>query len=323
VLAGVEAVPGVESAGATLNRFVPGFFMLTRVHIEDAPTPDGQPRVVHFRRAAPGTFRTMRTPILRGRDFSDQDRLDQPPVAIVSRQFAELYWPGRDPIGRRLQRGASPRWLTVVGVAGDVSDVALSQAPAPTVYVPFSQNNVAVTPVSLVVRTRADPLALGAAIRAAVLAVDPEQPIDSLNTLERFLADSLGPQRFRTTLLLMLGAIGVALAALGVYGVTSRFVSERTPELGVRLALGASPASLAGLVVLTCLRAVLGGLAIGAVLAAAAAAAIFRLLPEVEQATLWVTAPAFLVLAAVAIVAAGIPARRATALAPIVALRAD
>ena len=323
VLDRVRGVPGVVSAGTTLNRFIPGFFMVTRVQIEGRPSPDGQPYVVQFRRTSPGYFETMKIPILRGRDFTAADGLDQPLVILVSKQMADTYWPGDDPIGRRITRGASPKPLTVIGVTGDVSDVSLTQAPQPTVYIPFSQNNVAVQPVSLVVRTAGAPLAATRAIRDAVLAVDTQQPIDSISTAEQFLADSLGPQRFRSMLLLVLGLMGLGLAGLGVYGVTSRSVSERTQELGVRLALGATPMGLARRVIWESMRVVFVGLAVGAALAVAAIMAMLRLLPNLEHAESWVAAPAIVVLAVVAVASAVIPARRAVSLTPVSALRAD
>jgi putative ABC transport system permease protein len=323
VLDQVRAVPGVENAAATLNRFVPGFFMVTAVHIDGQPTPDGQAHIRQFRRASPGYFDTMRIPLLSGRDFSASDGIDQPAVAIVSKLFAEQHWPGLDPLGRRIQRGTNPRFLTVVGVVGDVSDVGFSQPPAPTVYISFDQNNVAVTPVSLVVRIKGDPLALVAALRAAVFAADPAQPIDSVTTLEQFLGDSLGPQRFRSTLLLVLGGIGLILAALGVYGVTARSVEERSRELGVRQALGASPAGLLGLVVGQALRVVFVGLAVGGAVAAGTGTVLLKTLPNLEQAEGWWAVPAVTVLAAVAAVAAAIPARRTLTMSPTEALRAD
>jgi putative ABC transport system permease protein len=317
----VRAVPGVQSAGATLNRFVPGFYFVTRVQVDGKPTPDGQPHVVHFRRATPGYFETMRIPVLRGRDFAPSDTLDRPGVAVVSRQMADRFWPGEDPIGRRVHRGTTA--LTVIGVVGDVRDVGFTQPPSPTIYVAFSQNNVAITPVSLVVRTAGDPMALAGAVRAAVLSVDPQQPMDSPAALERFLADSLGPQRFRSALLVILSVIGLALAALGVYATTSRAVTERTRELGVRLALGATPASLARQVVWHSMRAVLIGLAAGVALAVPAVAALLNLVPNLERADVQITAPAVLVLAIVAAVASAVPSRRALALAPLEALRQE
>ena len=324
VLERVRQVPGVESAGATLNRFVPGFYFVTRMSIEGKPAPDGQAYIVHFRRASTGYFNTMRIRVLRGRDFLATDVVGQPLVAVVSRQLADMYWPGEDPIGRRILRGSAPAPITVVGIVDDVRDVSMSQPPSPTVYIPFSQNNVAITPVSLVVRTGgADPLALSSAVRSAVLSIDPQQPIDSVTTVSQFLSDSLGPQRFRSSLLVVLGGIGLMLAALGIYGVTSRAVVERTSELGVRLALGATPGSLARLVVWQAMRAVLIGLGVGIGLAAVAAVAMFRLLPNLELAQGWTTVPAILVLATVAVAAAAIPARRAVTLSPVMALRSE
>jgi putative ABC transport system permease protein len=321
VLDRIRAIPGVESAGATLNRFVPGFFFVTPVHIEGKPTPDGQAHTVQFRRASPGYFKTMRISMLQGRDFAATDGFEQPWVAIVSRRFADQHWPGEDPIGRRIRRGTNPRPLTVIGVVADVSDVGYLQPPAPTVYITFDQNNVAITPVSLVVRTTGAPLALTGALRAAVFSVDPQQPIDSVSTLEQFLNDSLGPQRFRATLLLLLGGIGLALAALGIYGITSRAVEERTAELAVRLALGASPVAVGSMVVWQIMRVVLAGLLVGAALAVGAASLMVDLLPNLEDAERWVSIVPMLLLAPVAAAAAIVPARRAISLHPTVALR--
>lgn len=323
VLERIRSVPGVSSAGATLNRFVPGFFFVTAVHIEGKPTPDGQAHTVQFRRASPGYFATMRIPILRGREFAPTDGVDQPWVAIVSRRFADQHWPGEDPLGRRIRRGTNPRLLTVIGVAGDVSDVGFSQPAAPTLYISFNQNNVAITPVSLVVRTNGAPLASTSALRAAVFSVDPAQPIDSVSTVEQFLADSLGPQRFRATLLLLLGGIGLALAALGIYGITSRAIEERTAELGVRLALGASPGALARMVVWQIMRVVLAGLGMGVMLTMVAANVMVEALPNLEDAQGWVSVFALLILVLVAIAAAIVPARRAVSLTPTVALRSE
>jgi putative ABC transport system permease protein len=321
VLDRVRGIPGVTAAAATLNRFVPGFFFVTAVHIEGQPTADGQAHTVHFRRSSPGYFATMRIPLLRGRDFASSDGADQPGVAIVSRSFAERYWPGEDPLGRRVRRGTNPRPLTVIGVVGDVSDAGFSQPPAPTIYISFDQNNVAITPVSLVVRTAGDPLALTNTLRAAVFSADPGQPIDSVATVEQFLADSLGPQRFRTTLLLALGGIGLALAALGVYGMTSRAVDARTAELGIRVALGASPVGVATMVVWQMMRVVAAGLTVGGGLSVAAISVMRSTLPDIEAAESWMSGVGIVVLAFVAAAAAIIPARRAVALSPTIALR--
>jgi putative ABC transport system permease protein len=316
----IRAVPGVTAAGATLNPFIPGFFFQTTVQIEGRPTPDGQPHTVQFRRVSPQYFKTMRIPLMRGRDFEDGDGVTAPQVAVVSRSFADRFWPGEDPIGRRFTR--ANRQLSVVGVVGDVRDVSVTQPPAPAVYVSYFQNNVTATPVSLVVRTIGDPLAITGAVRAAVMSVDPAQPIDHVTTVERFLADSLGPQRFRSALLIVLALIGVAIAAVGVYGVTARAVQERTQELGVRLALGAQPASVVRAVAWQTLKAVAGGLAAGIAIAVPAAVALLRALPDLSGRDAWTAVPAVAVLAVAAALAATIPARHAALLDPVIALRA-
>jgi predicted permease len=322
ILERARAIPGVLAAGTTLNLFQPGFFFVTLVRIEGKPTPDGQPHTVQFRRISPEYFKTMRVPFVRGRDFNDQDGASTLAVAIVSRSFAERFWPGEDPLGRRIERGANARLHTVVGVVEDVSDVGFSQAPAPTFYLPYAQNNVAITPTSLVVRTSQDPLALAPALRAAILAVDPAQPIDNITALDRFLADSLGPQRFRTTLLLILAGLGLAIAAVGIYGVTARVVGERTQEMGVRLALGATPGGVLSLVVRQTLTSVGVGVVVGTGLSVAAATMLVQTLPGLERAESWTAVPAVVVLAVAAAIAAIIPARRALALDPTTALRA-
>ena len=323
VLERVRAVPGVVSAATTLNTFTPGGTFVTLIDIEGQPTPDGQAHTVQFRRVSADYFKTMRIPMLHGRDFNAADRLDGAGVAIVSRLFADRFWPGENPIGRGIRRGVQRRLLTVIGVVEDVRDGGLLQLPAPTLYVAFTQNNVAITPVSLVVRTSSDPQSSARAISAAVFSADPAQPLDHITTLDQFLADSLGPQRFRSVLLLVLSGLGLAMAALGIYGITSRAVSERTRELGLRLALGASTRGVATLVVWQALRAVLAGLAVGSMVAAAAVATILRTLPNVENATPWMAAPALVVLIVIATAAAAIPATRAVSLDPTLALRAD
>jgi predicted permease len=321
VLERVRAIPGVTAAGTTLNQFIPGFAFVTLVKIEGKPTPDGQAHTVQFRRISPGYFHTLRIPLLRGRDFAEGDGANAPLVAIVSRSFADRFWPNEDALGRRIERGATPRLFTVVGIVDDVSDAGFGQAPAPTFYVTYAQNNVAITPTSLVVRTEGDPIAFTNTVRAAILSVDPAQPLANVTTLDQFLGDSLGPQRFRSTLLAVLGALGLALAAVGIYGVTARAVEERTRELGVRLALGATPSGVVALVMWQALRAVGLGLAAGIVLAIAAGQTLLQTLPGLERAEAWTAAPSVALLAVVAAVAAAIPARKAVAVDPTTALR--
>ena len=324
LLGRIRALPGVAAAGTTMNEFRPGSAFVTLFDIEHRPTADGQAHTTQFRRISPGYFKTLQIREVRGRTFTEQDRPSTPPVAVVSRKFASKFWPGEDAIGRRIRRGGpSGPWVTIVGIVEDVSDVGFGQPQVATLYIPWGQNNVATAPVGLVIRTASDPVAITSGVRAAVASVDRNIPVDKVQTLEHFLSASLAPQRFRTALLAGLAALGLLVAASGIYGVTARGVMERKREFGVRMALGAAPRGVLQLVVGQALRAVTAGTVVGLVGAYAMSRLITRLLPDVAAADPWTGGVAALVLLLTAAAAATIPARRVLRLDPVVALRAD
>ncbi len=254
VLERVRAVPGVVSAATTLNPFSPNGSYVTGVLIEGHAVPPGGDFTAAFRRVSDGYFSTMKIPILQGRAIGSEDRFDSMPVAVLSKSFAAKYWPGEDPMGRRLIRGKTA--YTVVGIAADVEDEGAGQSSASIFYIPFAQNSAALTGATLVVRTSGRPEDFAAGVRAAVLSVDPNQPLEKITTFEAFFRSSLGPDRFRGTLLGLLAVLGLTLTTVGIYGVTACTVEERARELGVRLVLGASPGGL--------FRMVVGGVAEGA-----------------------------------------------------------
>jgi putative ABC transport system permease protein len=320
VIQRVEAIPGVSSAATTMNPFVAGFAFQTVVHIEDRPTPDGQPYTVQFRRVTPGYFDALRIPLVAGRAFDSRDTPEGQPVMIVSRNFARRFWPGEDPIGRRVRRGTTP-WTVVVGVAGDVRDVSLDQEPSDTVYTPVLQNNTAIAPVSLVVRTHADPAAFAAAIKRAVWEVDAKQPLANVVTLQQFLSNTLGPQRFRAILVGVCGILGLLLATIGTYGVTARTVSERTREVGIRLALGGSRLAVWWTIAASSFRAVVVGALVGSAAAALAGTGLAALLPELSGGIMRFSAATGVLLIACGTCAAMLAARGATAVEPLRALR--
>jgi putative ABC transport system permease protein len=320
----VRSTPGVIAAGTTLNVFLVGSPFFSFVQIEHQPQPDGQPHTMQFRRISPGYFDAMKISILQGRDFTPQDRAGTAPVAVVSRSLAERFWPADQAVGKRLKRGAenSP-WSEVIGVVDDVRDVGLDLAPADTVYTPIYQGSGAQAPVSLVVRAHGDPLGSIQAIRRAVWVVDPNQPLSNIITLEGFLSNTMGAQRFRATLISACGLIGLLLATIGTYGVTARSVVERTKEVGVRLALGGHPRTVWWAVAATSIRAILAGAAAGVVLSAMARAGLAALLPELQGASLAFSFAAAAVLLAVGALAAVLASRRATSIDPLIALKAD
>jgi putative ABC transport system permease protein len=323
ILDSIRSVPGVMAASTTMNLFQPGFAFQTVFDVEHKPTPDGQQHTSHFRRVSPQYFTVMRIRLRAGRTFSEADTAEAPLVVVVSQQLAERHWPGEDPIGRRVRRGSVGRWATVIGVVDDVSDVGLQQAPEGTLYQAYAQNNPATVPISLVIRTNGDPLSVISAVRAAVFGVDADLPIHRVGTLESFLSDSLKPQRFRATVLMLLAGLGLLLAAVGIYGVTARGVAERTREFGVRVALGSQPGDVVRLVIAQALQAVgvgtIGGIAGGVWLSAL----LGRVLTNVVEPDLTTGTAAAAVLVATATLAAAAPAVRVLRLDPVEALRAD
>jgi putative ABC transport system permease protein len=315
----IAAIPGVTHSGATMNRFTPGFAYVTLVEIENQPTPDGSGHTVQFRRVSASYFETMRIRLRRGRVFTAGDGLSSPLVAVVSQSFADRFWPGLDPIGRRFTRGTAA--MTVVGVADDVSDVDLLQPPAPTVYAAWTQTANVAFPMGLVLRTAGKPEALAEPLRDAIRAEDPLLALDRIQSMDTFLADSLAPQTFRTALLLGLAFVGLLLGAVGIAGVTARTIAEQMPEYGIRLALGCASRDLWQQIIIRQLRIVLSGVALGVALAAAAGRAVAALLPETAHFDAAVIAVAVALVAATAVVAAAIPATRVFRVNPLAILR--
>lgn len=315
VLERVRAIPGVVGAATTLNPFSPNGGYTTAIEIEGHPSPTGTEISSGFRRVSDDYFKTMRVPIVRGRAIGPEDRLDSMPVAVVSDAFAKKSWPGEDPMGRRIIRGKTA--YTVVGIAGDVEDEGAGKSSASIFYIPFSQNSASLTGATLVVRTAGRPDDFATAVRAAVLAVDPNQPLEKMTTYDSFFSDSLGPDRFRGTLLAVLAVLGLVLTAVGIYGATSCMVEERAREMGVRLVMGASPNQLWRLVVGGAVLTVVIGAVAGIVSATLAATAIGKVLPALTAAAkptladVWAAWPACVCLALAAFIAAAIPARRA------------
>jgi putative ABC transport system permease protein len=322
VLEQLRGTAGVIEAGTTLNTFTVNFFFTTLIRIEHRPSPDGQPYTVQYRRISPGYLEAMRIPIVRGRAFESRDRIDAPLVAIVSRSFARRFWGGDDPIGRRIQRGTNTNaWLTVVGVVGDVRDVGLNLDATDMVYTPYYQGSNAAAPVGLVVRTAGDPRGMINVVKRAIWQVDANQPLAGVVTLDDFLSDSLGAQRFRALLIGACGLVGLLLATIGTYGVTARAVVERTREVGIRLALGGSPVDVWWTVAWGSVRAVAAGAAAGIVTSIVAGAGLAALLPDVGGG-IW--KPAALCAAGLVVVgaaAAMVAGRGAVSIDPLIALK--
>jgi predicted permease len=327
VIARIRALPGVQSVGAVGFLPITGSDNSWSIMIDGhvlktiAGSPDAKPNEV-----TPELFATMRTKVLRGRSFTDQDRRGAPLVAIISDGMAKKLWPGVDPIGHTLRMfGDTINWVTIVGVVEDVRSRGYQEDIPPAMYFPYSQSGASAyyqpTTMTIVARTAGDPTALIAAARAIVRSIDKAVPLSNVLTMEQVLGGTITSRRFATMLLGSFAALALALAGLGIYGVISYGVSQRTYEIGVRMAMGASPASIMRLVMSE------GGrmTAIGLVLGLAGAYAVQRLMRSMLVGVGAGDAPTLLgvsvVLAVVAAAACALPARRATAVSPTEALR--
>ena len=265
-------------------------------------------------------FQTMGITLLRGRDFTPRDRDGAPGVAIINETFARRYFPGQDPLGRRISlRGQGGPWLEVAGVARDSKYRTLGEAPAPFLYLPLLQNHE--TGMTLHVRTLGDPAALTGAVRREIGALERNLPATEIRPMTELLSRSLFPARMGAVLLAAFGLLALLLAAVGLYGVISYSVSRRVREIGIRMALGAGRREVLRMV----LKEAMALVAVGIGLGLAAGAIMTRLLAGFLYAVS-VTDPATfagvtLLLGAVALLASLIPARRATRVDPMVALR--
>ena len=326
VLARVRALPGVVAAGYTTA--VP----LTRkggsngLSIEGRDNgPDSNWNASH-RQVSPDYFRALGIPLREGRDFREQDDERAAPVAVVNETMARQYWPGESAVGKRFKVGTpeSPNpWLTIVGVVADVRQMGADAPVKAEMYVPYRQG-AAYTffyPRDLVVRTSVTPGALAAAVRQAVHEVDPRQPVSGVRTLDEVLGRETAERRVGVVLLTAFAALALLLAALGIYGVLSYFVVQHTPEIGVRMALGARGADVLRLVVGKGMRLALAGVFVGLAGAAALTRLMRGLLFEVSASDPLTFCLIALLLALVALLACLVPARRATKVDPLVALR--
>ncbi|HUK29917.1 MAG TPA: FtsX-like permease family protein [Candidatus Acidoferrum sp.] len=267
---------------------------------------------------------------MRGRFFTEEESLGKSNVVIISDGMARRYWPGEDPIGRHLKwpdpTGQVP-WLTIVGVVGDIKQGAIDDPTEPHTYEPFRQvcDDDHIGPLcrtrTMMIRSSSPPSVVVKNVRDVVQQIDPQQPVGKVFVLERLLAESLAPRRFNTLLVTVFGCMALLLATIGVYGVISRGVAQQTRELGVRIALGAQPGDVLHLVLGRGLKLVAVGLTIGLAASLAATRLMTSLLYDVSATDPLTFAAVGALLLAVALAACWIPARRATRVDPLVALR--
>jgi len=327
VLDGLRALPGVE--GAFLNTKLPliGRPEVARVTLPGQATEreiQANP-LVSFQQVTPNYHQGLGIALLRGRFFEDRDDAGAPRVALVSEALATRLWPGRDPIGQRILpddlSGFKRDWVAVVGVVGNVKHDSPTGADGLDLYVPVGQAGLQSS--DFLVRTAGDPRDLAPLVDRVVAAVDPEEPISRLATMEEIVADTMWQRSLATRLFTAFGALAMALACAGLYGVVAYNVGRRQREIGIRGALGARPRDVLRMVLADGLKLIIPGLAAGFVGAVVAGRAMSGLLFEVDPADAAILTIAICVLLAAGAAACVVPARRAAALDPLVVLRRD
>jgi putative ABC transport system permease protein len=322
VLQRVEHLPGVTAA-ATVNSppFGGGGDRVFTIAGQPEPAPDAIPGA-DYRVISPQYFRTLEIPLINGRVFTEQDGADAPRVVIINEVLARRFFPNEDPLGKQIKLG---RYVevnplhTIVGIVGNIKHRGLAAEFAPEFYYPYAQ--MPVRSSAIVARTQGDPLSATAAVRSAVLEVDKEQPITNPRTMEMAIYNSVTQQRLNMILLGIFGMLALLLASVGIYGVMAYTVTQRTHELGIRLALGAQRRDVLGLIITQGMKLALSGVALGLLVAFALTRLIEKLLFGVDTTDPLTFAVFAVVLLLVALLACWAPARRATRVDPLIALR--
>ena len=328
LLGRLENVPGVKSAAVTTNLPLYRQGNSIGISVEGIPDPapgQGKRPTIATRVVSPHYFQTMGIALLQGRGFSEQDRVDSPSVAVINETMARRFWPDQDPTGRRITPGSPTStdpndWLTIVGVVKDVRQFELVAEPKPQMYLSYTQAGF-FAPRDLVVSTDLDPISLAAAVRKTVWEVDRDQPVSNIRTMEEIVSESVARQRFSMMLLGIFAALALVLAAVGIYGVMSYSVAQRTREFGIRMALGARRSDVLKLTVGGGLKLVLIGVAIGLVASFILTRVMSSLLFGVSATDPLTFISISLVLVVVALLASLVPALRATRIDPMEALR--
>jgi putative ABC transport system permease protein len=321
----VSAIPGVQSAAAVTFLPLSGPGIGTSFYRTDRPTPQpGEQPTTEVRPVTANFFKTMGIPMLDGRDFAATDHFESPLVAVVSKTLADRHFPGEHPIGRRIQVNAGRQGgvhCEIVGVVGDIKIRSLEGEIGPAVYVPHAQMPLGF--MTLVVRTDLEPTSLVSSVSSAVHAIDPQVPLADVKTMQEVVDATISRPRVIAVLLTAFAIMALLLAAVGVYGVMAYSVAQRTQEIGVRMAFGATPDSVFRMVLTHALKLVGIGVVAGLAGAGALTRVLKTLLYETEPLDPFTFAMTAVLLVIVATIASYVPARRGTRIAPVEALRTE
>jgi predicted permease len=317
----VDSLPGVRASGIASAAPLSKESSVTVIIAEGAPqVPVVERPLVDRRYVSPGYFKTMDIPLRQGRLFDESD--GKQAVAILSEKITRRLWPGEDPIGKRIREDDDTPATQVVGVVGDIRSSALEKDPSSAMYLPYWQGDLLdLSGMALMVRTDVDSQSIAGVLREEVRKLDAETPIAEMKTMERVVSESVSRRRFQMFIISVFAGVALLLAAIGIYGVVSYSVTERTNEIGIRLALGAERRDVFRLVLKQGMIPAVSGVSIGLVAAFALARLIRSLLFEVSATDPATLAVIPVVLTIVALLACWIPARRATKVDPMTALR--
>jgi len=317
----LEALPGVQAVGVSNDLPIEGDMQTSTPHVENRTAAPGEESLAGVHTISSNYFQAMGIPLLRGRAFTAADTEDAPPVIIINNVTAKRLFPNEDAIGKRIKFSDDKNvpWIEIIGISGDVRHNGLDEAPQMETYEPYLQNPRTIMAVA--VRSANDPASLTAAMRGAVLEIDKDQPVYNIRTMNQVLATSIASRRLSMILFSLFAAIALALVTVGIYGVIAYSVTQRTHEIGIRIALGAQTRDVLKIIVGQGMMLTLIGIATGLIGAFAVMRVMSSLLFGVSASDPITFACVTLLLIAVALLACYIPARRATKVDPMIALR--
>jgi putative ABC transport system permease protein len=319
----VKTLPGVESAGVASHMPFTATEPLP-ITVESVVNGEVQTQSVDTRTVSPDYFATMQIPLVGGQMFSPEEGAQTPPVVVVNQAMVNRYWPNQDPLGKRIKMGnldSKSPWFTVKGVVKDSFQLTLDQGTRPEIYFVLAQMAWRYRRMNVAVRTSVDPKSTLGAIQSAIREIDKDQPVYEVQTIDESIRDSVATRRFALTILILFALLALVLAVSGIFGVISYSVTQRTQEIGIRMALGARATDVLRMVLAQFMRLTVVGVVLGLIGAFAATRLMSSLLFGVTatDVTTFILVP--IGLSIVALVACLIPARRATRVDPLVALR--
>ena len=325
VIEQLQSLPGATSVGMVMNLPLSGSSMNRGFKVEGRPDPKPNENVsMDYQVVSRDYFSTLGVPIIRGRGFTNEDIETAPRVIVINEAMAHQYWPNEDPVGRRIAIGESSKdtsWRTIVGIVGNIRHASLTEAAVPCAFIDFRQDLESWPRMAFVIKTKTDAASLTSAVRKSLVAIDSQQPVYAIEPMEKLVGSSIAPRRFVMSLIGALALIALALAMVGIYSIISFSVSERTREIGIRMALGAKQRNVLTMVLGQGMRVAACGILAGLIVALALTSLLKALLFEVSAQDPTTFVIVAIMLSLVALVACYLPARRATRVDPLLALR--